>query len=42
MQDIRVAAEQTAASTAQHERAVANLTSLSQQLRRAVANYRLN
>jgi methyl-accepting chemotaxis protein len=42
MQDIRQAAEQTAASTVQHEKAVANLTSLSQQLRRAVSNYRLN
>ncbi|HWA97684.1 MAG TPA: CHASE3 domain-containing protein [Pirellulales bacterium] len=42
MQSIRMAAEQTAASTAQHEKAVANLTSLSQQLRRAVSNYKLN
>jgi methyl-accepting chemotaxis protein len=42
MQSIRQAAEQTAASTAQHEKAVANLTALSQQLRRAVSNYKLN
>ncbi|HEX4131815.1 MAG TPA: CHASE3 domain-containing protein [Pirellulales bacterium] len=42
MQSIRQAAEQTAASTSQHEKAVANLTALSQQLRRAVSNYKLN
>lgn len=42
MQSIRLAAEQTAASTAQHEKAVANLTALSQQLRRAISSYKLN
>ena len=41
MQDIRQAAEQTAASTAHLEKAVANLNALSQQLRQAVGRYQL-
>jgi methyl-accepting chemotaxis protein len=41
MQDIRQAAEQTAASTTQLEQAVANLTALSQQLRAAVGSYKI-
>ena len=41
MQDIRQAATQTAAGTVQLEKAVANLNSLSQQLREAVGRYQL-
>lgn len=42
MHDIRQAATQTAAGTLQLEKAAANLSSQSQQLRQAVGRYRLN
>ena len=41
MKDIRQAASQTAAATAQLERAVANLNALSQELRQAVGKYKV-
>ena len=41
MKDIRQAASQTAAATAQLEKAVANLNALSQELQQAVGRYQL-
>ena len=41
MQDIRQAVEQTALGTSQLEKAVSNLTSMSEQLRAVTGSYRL-